>query len=110
MDFVVVAKKGVADSITVLSRKRWKNYGAAIVAWLAAPDSLIRVYQRLISPLLGPHCRFTPTCSSYGIEALRRFGVIKGSWLTVKRVLKCHPLHPGGDDPVPPGPFDTREH
>ena len=84
MDFVVVAKKGVA--------------------------ALIRVYQRLISPLLGPHCRFTPTCSSYGIEALRRFGVIKGSWLTVKRVLKCHPLHPGGDDPVPPGPFDTREH
>ncbi|HEB8902720.1 TPA: membrane protein insertion efficiency factor YidD [Salmonella enterica subsp. enterica serovar Enteritidis] len=73
--------------------------------------ALIRVYQRLISPLLGPHCRFTPTCSSYGIEALRRFGVIKGSWLTVKRVLKCHPLlHPGGDDPVPPGPFDTREH
>ena len=65
--------------------------------------ALIRVYQRLISPLLGPHCRFTPTCSSYGIEALRRFGVIKGSWLTVKRVLKCHPLHPGGDDPVPPG-------
>ncbi|ELY9176242.1 membrane protein insertion efficiency factor YidD [Escherichia coli] len=90
----------------MLSRKRWKNYGAATVAWLAGP----RVYQRLISPLLGPHCRFTPTCSSYGIEALRRFGVIKGSWLTVKRVLKCHPLHPGGDDPVPPGPFDTREH
>ncbi|CDW55178.1 60KD IMP and Haemolytic domain containing protein [Trichuris trichiura] len=46
--------------------------------------ALIRVYQRLISPLLGPHCRFTPTCSSYGIEALRRFGVIKGSWLTPK--------------------------
>ncbi|STJ21235.1 protein [Escherichia coli] len=51
--------------------------------------ALIRVYQRLISPLLGPHCRFTPTCSSYGIEALRRFGVIKGSWLTVKRVLNA---------------------
>ncbi|WP_187148222.1 membrane protein insertion efficiency factor YidD [Salmonella enterica subsp. enterica serovar Infantis] len=94
----------------MLSRKRWKNYGAATVAWLAGLIALIRVYQRLISPLLGPHCRFTPTCSSYGIEALRRFGVIKGSWLTVKRVLKCHPLHPGGDDPVPPGPFDTREH
>ncbi|WXS13305.1 membrane protein insertion efficiency factor YidD [Salmonella enterica subsp. enterica serovar Infantis] len=94
----------------MLSRKRWKNYGAATVAWLAVLIALIRVYQRLISPLLGPHCRFTPTCSSYGIEALRRFGVIKGSWLTVKRVLKCHPLHPGGDDPVPPGPFDTREH
>ncbi|PPS64942.1 membrane protein insertion efficiency factor YidD [Pantoea sp. BRM17] len=49
--------------------------------------ALIRVYQRAISPLLGPHCRFHPTCSQYGIEALRRFGVIKGSWLTIKRVL-----------------------
>lgn len=110
MDFVVVAKKGLLTSITVLSRKRWKNYGVAIVAGSRVLIALIRVYQRLISPLLGPHCRFTPTCSSYGIEALRRFGVIKGSWLTVKRVLKCHPLHHGGDDPVPPGPFDTREH
>ncbi len=63
---------------------------------------LIRVYQRGISPLLGPHCRFKPTCSHYGIEALRSFGLIKGSWLTLKRVLKCHPLNPGGDDPVPP--------
>lgn len=62
---------------------------AATVAWLAGLIALIRVYQRLISPLLGPHCRFTPTCSSYGIEALRRFGVIKGSWLTVKRVLNA---------------------
>lgn len=63
---------------------------------------LIRVYQRGISPLLGPHCRFQPTCSHYGIEAIRRFGLIKGGWLTFKRVLRCHPLHPGGDDPVPP--------
>lgn len=63
---------------------------------------LIRGYQRFISPLLGPHCRFTPTCSHYAIIALKRFGLIKGSWLTLKRVLKCHPLHEGGDDPVPP--------
>ena len=70
---------------------------------------LIRVYQRAISPLLGPHCRFNPTCSHYGIEALRRFGVVKGGWLTVKRVLKCHPLNAGGDDPVPPKNTDTRE-
>lgn len=63
---------------------------------------LIRVYQRVISPLLGPHCRFHPSCSQYGIEALRRFGLIKGSWLTIKRVLKCHPLNTGGNDPVPP--------
>lgn len=69
---------------------------------------LIRGYQRFISPLLGPHCRFTPTCSQYGIEVVRRFGMIKGGWLAVKRILKCHPLHPGGEDPVPPA-IKTRE-
>ncbi|AXH63441.1 membrane protein insertion efficiency factor YidD [Providencia huaxiensis] len=67
---------------------------------------LIRGYQLAISPLLGPRCRFNPTCSNYGIEALRRFGMLKGSWLTAKRVLKCHPLHAGGDDPVPPRKTD----
>lgn len=70
---------------------------------------LIRSYQRFISPLLGPHCRFTPTCSQYGIIALKRFGLIKGSWLTLKRVLKCHPLHEGGEDPVPPKNNNDRE-
>lgn len=69
---------------------------------------LIRGYQLVISPLIGPHCRFRPTCSQYGIEALRRFGMIKGSWLTIKRVLKCHPLHEGGDDPVPPNNTDHK--
>ena len=67
---------------------------------------LIRGYQLAISPLLGPRCRFNPTCSNYGIEALRRFGMLKGSWLTAKRILKCHPLHAGGDDPVPPKKTD----
>ncbi|WP_291968295.1 membrane protein insertion efficiency factor YidD [Candidatus Symbiopectobacterium sp.] len=71
---------------------------------------LIRGYQLVISPLLGPHCRFHPTCSQYGIEAIRRFCIIKGSWLTLKRVLKCHPLNLGGDDPVPPKPDNNREH
>lgn len=61
----------------------------------------VRVYQRLISPLFPPSCRFTPTCSHYAVEAYQRHGAIKGSWLTVQRLLKCHPLHPGGDDPVP---------
>ncbi|MDF7667245.1 membrane protein insertion efficiency factor YidD [Orbaceae bacterium ESL0727] len=70
---------------------------------------LIRIYQRAISPLLGPHCRFTPTCSQYAIIALRRFGLLKGGWLTVKRVLKCHPLHEGGEDPVPPKTKNNRE-
>lgn len=62
---------------------------------------LIRFYQIAISPLKPPTCRFYPTCSQYGIEAIKRFGAIKGSWLTIKRILKCHPLHPGGFDPVP---------
>ncbi|XOD70158.1 MAG: membrane protein insertion efficiency factor YidD [Sodalis sp. (in: enterobacteria)] len=71
---------------------------------------LIRGYQVLISRLLGPHCRFKPTCSSYGIEAIREFGILKGNWLTLKRVLKCHPLNPGGEDPIPPKTFDNREY
>lgn len=77
-------------------------------SWLLI--TLIRVYQHILSPLLGPRCRFQPTCSEYSIEALGRFGVVKGCWLTVKRVLKCHPLNSGGDDPVPPKPDDNREH
>lgn len=63
--------------------------------------TLIRGYQLLISPLFGPSCRFNPTCSHYAMTAVQRFGVVKGSWLATKRILKCHPLHAGGDDPVP---------
>lgn len=62
----------------------------------------IRLYQMIISPLIGPRCRFTPTCSQYGIDALSQYGLLKGCWLTLKRVLKCHPLCEGGYDPVPP--------
>jgi putative membrane protein insertion efficiency factor len=62
---------------------------------------LIRFYQRAISPFLPPSCRFYPSCSHYGLEAIQRFGAIKGGWLTVKRLAKCHPFHPGGIDPVP---------
>jgi uncharacterized protein len=61
----------------------------------------IRFYQIFISPLKPPTCRFYPTCSHYGLEAVKRFGAIKGGWLTIKRILKCHPFHPGGFDPVP---------
>lgn len=63
---------------------------------------LIRGYQLLISPLLGPRCRFTPSCSQYTMEAISLHGVIKGVWLGGKRLLKCHPLNHGGYDPVPP--------
>lgn len=69
------------------------------IQWLAT--TIIRGYQLLISPVLGPRCRFNPTCSYYAIEAIRVHGVMKGSWLAGKRILKCHPLHPGGEDPVP---------
>jgi len=62
---------------------------------------LIRGYQYLISPLLGNHCRFHPSCSSYAIEALEVHGAIRGSWLALRRLGRCHPWHPGGYDPVP---------
>lgn len=62
---------------------------------------LVKVYRKWISPLLGPSCRFHPTCSEYSLEAIQRFGAFKGMYLSVKRILKCHPLHPGGFDPVP---------
>lgn len=61
----------------------------------------VRAYQYCISPFLGANCRFTPTCSQYAIEALKRYGAIKGSWLTVRRIGRCHPYHKGGYDPVP---------
>lgn len=63
---------------------------------------LIRLYQWTISPLLGPTCRFYPSCSQYALEALQRFGLFKGAWLALARLGRCHPWHPGGFDPVPP--------
>lgn len=62
---------------------------------------LIHVYRYTLSPLLGPKCRFHPSCSEYAIKALKVHGFTKGSWLSIQRILKCHPLHPGGYDPVP---------
>jgi putative membrane protein insertion efficiency factor len=62
---------------------------------------LIKIYQYLISPLLGPKCRFTPTCSQYAVEALKQYGIFKGSWLAIKRISKCHPAGGSGYDPVP---------
>ncbi|MBI5637070.1 MAG: membrane protein insertion efficiency factor YidD [Nitrospinae bacterium] len=61
---------------------------------------LIRGYQLAISPLLPPACRFHPTCSCYSLEAVQKYGALRGGWLGVKRLSKCHPLHPGGYDPV----------
>ena len=62
---------------------------------------LIRAYQLAISPMLGNRCRFHPSCSEYSMEALRRHGLLRGMWLAVRRIGRCHPWHPGGYDPVP---------
>lgn len=65
------------------------------------PVFILKVYKLCVSPYLGRNCRFAPTCSTYAIEAFERFGSIKGTWLSIKRICKCHPFHPGGVDPVP---------
>jgi len=69
---------------------------------------LIRAYKIVLSPHLGASCRFTPSCSNYGIEAFERFGFLRGSWLTARRLIRCRPFGPSGYDPVPldwPGYF-----
>jgi hypothetical protein len=70
--------------------------------WCAKPLIwLVRGYQLFLSPFLPPSCRFHPTCSQYALEALEKHGALRGVWLALRRVLRCHPWHPGGHDPVP---------
>lgn len=69
--------------------------------------ALLRGYQLLLSPLLPPCCRFSPTCSEYTRQAVTRFGVVRGLWLGLKRLAKCHPFHAGGYDPVPAAAVDV---
>lgn len=61
----------------------------------------IKIYRYVLSPFVGQHCRFTPTCSEYATEAIELHGALKGSWLTLRRLSRCHPFHTGGFDPVP---------
>lgn len=72
---------------------------ASPLAWVLL--TLIGVYRQWISPLLGPRCRFIPSCSAYGLEAIGRHGALRGGWLTLRRLLRCHPWTPCGCDPVP---------
>jgi uncharacterized protein len=73
-----------------------------ILKILALPFiGLIKLYQLIISPWLGPSCRFTPTCSQYGLEAFKKYGLFKGFWLTAKRIARCHPWGGHGYDPMP---------
>lgn len=75
--------------------KIWATMMKQLFIWL------IKGYRIFISPLFPPTCRFQPTCSMYAMEAIERFGVFRGSWMATKRILRCHPFHPGGYDPVP---------
>jgi putative membrane protein insertion efficiency factor len=80
----------------------WRRVG--VIVWHLPRNLvilLLRVYQLTLSPLLGPVCRFAPSCSSYSVTAVRRYGVLHGGWLTVRRLLRCHPWNDGGWDPVP---------
>lgn len=79
---------------------RWlASVGQAVIQ--QALLGLIRLYQLVLSPLLGQRCRFYPSCSQYTLEAIERHGPVKGGWLGLRRVCRCHPLNPGGHDPVP---------
>lgn len=62
---------------------------------------LIRLYQRYVSPMTRPSCRYVPTCSQYAVESVSKYGALKGMWLAVRRISRCHPFHEGGYDPVP---------
>lgn len=82
----------------------WTARRVGLVLWHVPRELvvlLLRVYQLTLSPLLGPVCRFAPSCSSYAVTAVRRYGVLHGSWLTTRRLLRCHPWNDGGWDPVP---------
>ena len=76
---------------------------------IALLTGILRFYRAAISPWIGPHCRFYPTWSAYSIEALHTHGVFRGLGLTAWRLLRCHPFHPGGVDPVPPTRFPNRK-
>ncbi|TNM38434.1 membrane protein insertion efficiency factor YidD [Nocardioides albidus] len=75
--------------------------------WLLV--GLVRAYQLVLSPLLGPTCRYYPSCSAYAVEALQTHGAVKGTWLAARRLLRCHPWSPGGVDHVPPRRGHTRD-
>lgn len=86
------------------SRARWASAKPVLERFARLPRRLVLgalgVYRAVISPAIGPACRFVPSCSAYATEAIERYGVVRGGWLGLKRVARCHPFHPGGFDPV----------
>lgn len=85
--------------VPVSVRAGQRSGSGSAAAWLLT--MLLTGYQRFVSPLLGPRCRFYPSCSAYALEAVQVHGALRGSWLAVRRLSRCHPFHPGGLDPVP---------
>ena len=80
----------------------WKRSRSIFKRICALPlIALVKLYQLCISPFTPPSCRFTPTCSQYALQALEKYGALKGGWLALRRILRCNPLHKGGYDPVP---------
>lgn len=88
---------------SVIARLRSALYSGPRWVLMKVMIGCVRVYQYTLSPLLGPRCRFWPSCSSYTIEAIQVHGPIKGGWMAIRRIVKCHPGNPGGMDPVPGG-------
>jgi uncharacterized protein len=86
---------------TVVTREAERENGRRISAGARALVLLLNLYRRFVSPLLGPRCRFYPSCSAYALEAVQLHGALRGSWLAARRLSRCHPFHPGGLDPVP---------
>ena len=95
------ASAAMHESATVSGGPMAKLRQALNQALAAVLLAGIGFYRRFISPMIGPRCRFTPTCSTYAVEAVQRHGALRGSWLTLKRLLRCHPFAAGGYDPVP---------
>ena len=93
----VVLLLALYDAVrNLVTRRRGRSTLARILL------RVIRAYQRWISPVRPPACRFTPSCSAYAVTAVERFGAVRGGWLATRRLLRCGPWHPGGHDPVPP--------
>ena len=93
---LVLALRGYDLVRELVTRRRHRSTTARLLL------GAVRGYQRWISPLRPPTCRFTPTCSAYAVTAVERFGALRGGWLATRRLLRCGPWHPGGHDPVPP--------
>ena len=96
-----VMNQMVAEPTADVDAARLPEPPTAVRAARWSATALVRVYQLFLSPLFPASCRYTPTCSAYAVEAIERYGVVRGAWLAAKRIARCHPFRPGGHDPVP---------